>query len=117
MLALADKTDVIKNLDLKFELTSSAGVVLLGSEGNVVVSASDLVGTVTLSDTSSGTIYNGETAASFQWKVASTGNNATGGGNTTYKYTAAAEETVYCEVTTDRGNVYRSANVTLTPAP
>jgi hypothetical protein len=101
-------------LDLKFELAENDtnAINLIGTVGNAVATASSLVGTVTLTGDNSDTLANGETAVSFAWKNAADG-SAADGTNNEATYTASAEGDYYCEVTTSRGNVYRTDNVHL----
>ena len=103
-------------LDLKMDLGTGDGVTAIGSATSAVVTASNLVGTVTLDGT--GKIANGETPASYQWIDASTGAApATGTGADTYQYTATAEGDFYCVITSTRGSIYTTTTVTLAPAP
>ncbi|MBO4284402.1 MAG: hypothetical protein J5958_07255 [Clostridia bacterium] len=105
-------------LDLQFSISDATGVTVIGSTGSAVATAENLVGTVTLSNTTSGNIANGEPAASFQWYDASDDSAASAGtGATTYQYTAAAAGDFYCVVTTARGSEYRTNTVHLAPAP
>ncbi|MBO4594874.1 MAG: hypothetical protein J5697_04155 [Clostridia bacterium] len=103
-------------LDLGFTIGEGTGVTNIGSTAAAVATASNLVGTVTLSDTTTGTIANLETAKTFAWKNAADG-SAAAGTNNAYTYTAAAEGDFYCLVTTVKGNVYRTNTVHLAPAP
>lgn len=103
-------------LDLSFTMvdTSEArGVQVLGSVGNAVATADGKVGTITLTNTTTGNIANGETAASFQWYNEATDTEISGA--TTYQYSNTANTAInaYCMVTTNRGNIYRSNTVEL----
>lgn len=108
-------------LDLSFKLDADPGVAVLGSTGSAIATASTKVGTVTLSGTTEGNIENGEKAASFAWYI-DTANSATDAaitsgatGYDTYRITndEASAKKVYCLVTTDRGNVYRTNTIDL----
>lgn len=100
-------------LDLAFQLQADDGVTVLGSVGSAVATASTNKATVTLSDTTSGTIANGETASTFQWYDATTNTPIVSA--TAYQYTnnGGSAVSVYCLVTTARGSVYRTNTVDL----
>jgi hypothetical protein len=103
-------------LDLAIELGGgNEAATNITTAAAAVATASTATSTVTLSDTTTGNIANGEKAVSFQWKNAADGANATGTSNQ-YTYTATATGDYYCLVTTARGNVYRTNAVTLTVA-
>lgn len=105
-------------LDLAFEIEDAVSeLTVLGSTGAAIADATSNVGTVTLSGTTTGNITNGEKAVSFQWYNAANNTALTGSDGTgynTYQYTnGAAALSVYCLVTTDRGNVYRTNTIEL----
>ena len=102
-------------LDLKFELGNTA-VAVIGSTANAVATGDTTVtATVTLSGTTTGTIANGEAAASFKWINAATGAEISGATGYTYTNEGAAVK-VYCVVTTEKGNTYRTNTVSLAAA-
>ena len=101
-------------LDLKMDLGTGNGVTAIGSTASAVITNSNLVGTVTLSD---GKISNLETPASYQWKNAADNSNAAGTGADTYQFTATAAGNYYCVITTTRGSIYTTNTVALAPAP
>ena len=99
------------DLDLAFEVRATDGVSALGSTSNALITASNNAATVTLSGGASGNIANGETAKTFAWFKA----DGTSLSGTTYQYTNNTENpvSVYCEITTTRGNVYRTPSIEL----
>lgn len=101
-------------LDLKMDLGTGAGVTAIGSSASAVITNENLVGTVTLTDSK---ISNGETPASYQWKNAADGSNATGTGADTYQFTATAAGSYYCVITTTRGSIYTTNTLAFTTAP
>ena len=100
-------------LDLAFTFSASNGVTALGTVGAAVAAGNDgansISASVTLTD---GKIANEETPASYQWYDEADDSPISGA--TTSAYTnGATAKTVYCLVTTNRGNVYRTNSVAL----
>jgi len=101
-------------LDLVIQITDSNGVAVIGTTPNAVTTdASTTSVTYALGDT----LANGEKVASFAWKEisGSTISDATGTGVTssTFVHDKSTPGTYYffCEITTDKGNVYRTNTV------
>lgn len=104
-------------LDLSIELTTSASVGHTSVEAIKSVANVALTGngtsTAAITKDANDIIANGEKAISYAWKKASD-NTAGPGTNNAYNYTPGVADTYYCLITTDKGNVYRTPNVTLT---
>ena len=104
-------------LDLAFELVNSTSVdakkvTVIGSAANAVyTSGSGNERTVAVDGDNK--IQNGEVASSYAWKKV--GSDSVLGSTKTY--TAAAEGSYYCEITTVLGNVYRTASFDYVATP
>ena len=98
-------------LDLSFQLgDADSGVNALGSVGNAAATGD---GTATAAVTlTTGAISNGELAASFQW-YNDDGNTVIADATSSSYSNSGAAKSVYCMVTTSRGNVYRTNTVSL----
>ena len=97
-------------LDLKMDLGTGDGVAAIGSTASAVATASTTTASVTLD---AGKISNGETAASYQWKLASDNSNIAGATAATYTNDGATR-LVYCVITTTRGSIYTTNAVEVT---
>ena len=98
-------------LDLKMDLANATGgVTAIGSTASAVATASTTTASVTLSD---GKISNGETPASYQWKLASDNSNIADATAATYTNDGATR-LVYCVITTTRGSIYTTNAVEVT---
>ena len=97
-------------LDLAFTLGGTeAAVKNIGTEANATLEKDGTTNKLTAKLTKTG-----ETAETFAWyKV---GETTAISGQTTAEYTPTATGTYYCEITTVKGNVYRTPNVTVTVA-
>ncbi len=97
-------------LDLKMDLGTGDGVAAIGSTASAVATATTTTASVTLD---AGKISNGETAASYQWKLASDNSNIAGATAATYTNDGATRS-VYCVITTTRGSIYTTNAVEVT---
>lgn len=97
-------------LDLKMDLGTGNGANAIGSTASAVATASTTTASVTLD---AGKISNGETAASYQWKLASDDSNIVGATAATYTNDGATRS-VYCVITTTRGSIYTTNAVEVT---
>ena len=96
-------------LDIAFTLaTATGGVTAIGSAATTTVTGEGNSRTAALNVT-------GETAATYAWyKVGNPSDAAAGGTNNAAAYTASESGTYYCVITTQKGSVYRTANVSIT---
>lgn len=104
------------DLDLTFALENAAtnAVKQIGSAAVAVANKATKTGTVALDG--DGKIANGEKAASYQWYTEADGTAIASATAQSYANEANTAVKVYCMVTTDKGNVYRTNVISLDAA-
>ena len=108
------------NLDLEIVLgentAAPTAVTVIGTTANATTT-NGTTATVTLAGTGNDELANGEKAVSFAW-VNLDGTAPTGTGANTASFTTGESTSgtysYYCNITTDKGNVYRTNSVILT---
>ena len=94
-------------LDLQFSMAASGGVTNIGSVATGTLTKSGNVATAALSVT-------GETAATYEFfKADDNSSLGTASATATYTNSGTAAINVYCLITTEKGNVYRTPTIEL----